>query len=90
VIGNLASLEVSIMTNQLQTYLKENTKLTVDEILNICNNFNFIKTKRNQILEQEGKVCKHLYFITKGCLRLYQIDKNGKHITGYFSFEAFV
>jgi len=61
--------------------------LAADEILDVCNKFKFIKTKRNQILEQEGKVCTHLYFIAKGCLRLYQIDKNGKRITGYFSLE---
>jgi len=75
------------MTDLLQKYLRENTQLKDAHILDICDNFKFIKTKRKQILEQEGRVCTHVYFINKGCLRLYQIDKKGNDITGYFSLE---
>lgn len=49
--------------------------------------FTFKKVKRQEVLEREGKVCTHFYFIVKGCLRLYEIDKNGKEITGRFALE---
>jgi len=75
------------MTSQLQQYLNENTKLTNDEVLSILSCFKFVKTKRNEILETEGKICKHLYFINKGCLRMYEIDSNGNDVTGFFALE---
>ncbi|WP_303316656.1 cyclic nucleotide-binding domain-containing protein [Flavivirga abyssicola] len=34
-----------------------------------------------------GQVCKHFYFIKKGCLRLYEIDNKGNEVTGYFALE---
>jgi CRP-like cAMP-binding protein len=43
---------------------------------------------RNEVLEPEGKVCKHLYFVQKGVLRLYEIDSKGDDITGYFALEG--
>ncbi|MBS0030563.1 Crp/Fnr family transcriptional regulator [Chitinophaga sp. 22321] len=58
-----------------------------DEIRDILKSFKPIKTKRNQVLEKEGEICKHFYFINKGCLRLYEIDKKGNEITGYFALE---
>jgi CRP-like cAMP-binding protein len=37
--------------------------------------------KRKQFLLREGEVCKHSAFVTNGCLRAYNIDKNGfEHI----------
>ena len=75
------------MTSPLQQYLTEHTQLTRDEITDILSSFTSLKLKRNQALEEEGKVCKHLYFVNKGCLRLYEIDDKGKDITGFFALE---
>ncbi|WP_212001171.1 Crp/Fnr family transcriptional regulator [Chitinophaga sp. HK235] len=75
------------MINQIQHFLQQNTRLTSAEILDISGSFTTVAIKRNQVLEEEGKVCKHLYFVNKGCLRLYQIDKKGNDITGYFALE---
>lgn len=45
---------------------------------------------KNHILIKEGKVCHHLYFLVKGCLRGYYLN-DGKEITNWFAFEnAFV
>lgn len=41
---------------------------------------------KNELLLQEGKTCRHLYFIEKGALRgFYNLD--GKEITHWFGFE---
>jgi CRP-like cAMP-binding protein len=40
--------------------------------------------EKGEMLLQEGKVCKHLYFIESGLLR-YFIYKNGNDITKYFT-----
>ncbi len=75
------------MDNQLYLFLKEKTALADDSIAQITTYFKSIKTKRNQVLEAAGDICKKLYFIKKGCLRLYEVDKKGNDITGYFALE---
>ena len=41
---------------------------------------------KGEYLIEEGKVCRHLYFLEKGCLRgFYNLD--GKEITHWFGFE---
>ena len=72
---------------QLTAYLQEKTILNNTDIEKITSLFNFKKAKRNELLEQEGQVCKHFYFITKGCLRLYEIDKKGNDVTAFFTLE---
>lgn len=72
---------------QLIEYLKQNSSLSSKEIDTIVSLFKSKKTKRNEVLEQEGKVCKHFYFVVSGCLRLYKIDKNGNEVTGFFALE---
>jgi len=36
----------------------------------------------------QGEICKHYYFVNKGCLRLFAINKEGVEGTRYFAFEG--
>lgn len=72
---------------QLKKYIQENTSVNSEDIEEIITLFKFKKIKRHEILEQEGKVCTHFYFVAKGCLRLYEIDKKGNEVTGKFALE---
>lgn len=38
-------------------------------------------------LLRAGRICRKVYFIEKGALRFYYIDKEGKDITHFFLFE---
>ena len=58
-----------------------------EELQKIIKAFKPIKTTRNEMLCNIGQVCKHFYFIKKGCLRLYEIDAKGNEVTGYFALE---
>lgn len=69
---------------QLKTYLKEKTTLADTDIEKITSNFAFKKAKRHEFLQQEWQICRHFYFLTKGCLRLYEIDKKGNDVTAFF------
>jgi CRP-like cAMP-binding protein len=73
--------------HQLKKYLANATSLSNEDIEIIATLFTFKKTKRNETLEYEGKVCRHFYFVASGCLRLYEIDKKGNEVTGYFALE---
>lgn len=72
---------------QFKKYLEENTQLNKEQIDIISNSFEFKKVKRHEVLEQKGQICKHFYFVVKGCLRLYEIDKKGNEVTGFFALE---
>ncbi|HTH56811.1 MAG TPA: Crp/Fnr family transcriptional regulator [Cyclobacteriaceae bacterium] len=41
---------------------------------------------KGEFLIKEGKVCQHVYFLEKGCLRGFY-DLDGKEITHWFAFE---
>ena len=48
--------------------------------------FKKITKSKNEFLLQEGKICRHLYFLEKGALRgFYNLDE--KEITHWFGFE---
>lgn len=50
-----------------------NDLANLDEVLST---FKYISTKRNEQLLQQGEICKHVYFIAKGCLQVYVYDKD--------------
>tara|TARA_R110002033_G_scaffold170514_1_gene213219 strand:+ start:10629 stop:11198 length:570 start_codon:yes stop_codon:yes gene_type:complete len=72
---------------ELEQYLKSQGKIEEEELQKIIKAFKPIKTTRNEMLCNIGQVCKHFYFIKKGCLRLYEIDAKGNEVTGYFALE---
>lgn len=41
---------------------------------------------KNTLLAAEGKICQHMYFIEKGCVRGYY-NLDGKEVTYWFAFE---
>jgi CRP-like cAMP-binding protein len=76
------------MYEKLGQYFKNRTMIDEPTLENIFSYFTLIKTKRNQLLLREGEVCKHYYFVNKGCLRLFTINKDGVEGTRYFAFEG--
>jgi CRP-like cAMP-binding protein len=43
--------------------------------------FKPVKAKRNEQLLRQGEICKHVYFIAKGCLQIYVYDKESNETT---------
>jgi CRP-like cAMP-binding protein len=54
----------------------------------VLSHFKEIKTKRNHLLLKEGEVCRTCYFINKGCVQAYYLDKNGDEATRHLFFES--
>ena len=75
------------MYDQIEQYLKERTNINGVSLQEVVSHFKPLKTKRNEVLCRTGQVCKNFYFINKGCLRMYEIDKKGNEVTGYFALE---
>jgi CRP-like cAMP-binding protein len=60
---------------------------TEDEVL-FLSLLQFKTLKKKGILLQQGDICRNDYFVTKGCLRCFDIDENGvEHIT-MFAIEG--
>jgi CRP-like cAMP-binding protein len=76
------------MYDQLKKYFQERTQMDEQTLDEICSHFKPLKTKRNEMLLLQGEVCKHYYFVNKGCLRLFTVNKEGVEGTRYFAFEG--
>lgn len=75
------------MYTQLERYFKARIEIDDKILSHVFSYFKFKKTKRNELLLKEGEICKHFYFINKGCIRLFNINRNGEEGTRYFHFE---
>ena len=76
------------MKTLLQKKLEDNAKANPEDIAEIISHFKSITLKRNQILLSPEEICKHYYFIEKGSLRLFTLNKQGKESSRYFAFEG--
>ena len=50
--------------------------------------FEILKVKKNEHLFQSGNIAKYVYFIQRGCMRQYYINKNGNERIIYFKVEC--
>ncbi|MEC4054109.1 Crp/Fnr family transcriptional regulator [Myroides odoratimimus] len=75
------------MQNKLIDYIKTYTPLTFQEEEHLISHIVYRSYAKQEILFQEGNVSNEIYFVTKGCVRLYynvnEIDK-----TGFFYTEG--
>lgn len=52
--------------------------LSGDEAGIIMSKLEHTTLKKNEILLNSGKVCRNIYFVNKGCLRIYNTDTEGE------------
>ncbi|MCF0065600.1 Crp/Fnr family transcriptional regulator [Dyadobacter chenwenxiniae] len=45
------------------------------------------KVKKNDYILKEGEICKNVYFLTKGFLRMFFVDHSGNEVNYRFTFE---
>ena len=75
------------MIKNLQELLASKTNLLPVDIHFICHHFKTRKTKRNEILIDYKDICNNYYFINKGAIRLFTINREGIETSRYFAFE---
>ncbi len=68
----------------LKLFIENYTSVPTDEWKQISECFEKRIIEKEEIILQEGKVCKHLYFIESGLLHFY-ITKDGNNITKFFT-----
>ena len=62
----------------ITNYLSEILEVPKEAISSCSSSYNLKEVSKNEILLQQGEVCNETYFVEKGLLRMYSLDRNGK------------
>ncbi len=73
--------------SKLIRFLASNIPIVKNEIYQHLETFTVKKVKKGEILLRQGDICSHTYFVEKGLLRYYSIDKKGKENVLQFAPE---
>lgn len=74
----------------LSNYLSEILKVPKEAISACTSYYSEKKVKKGEFLLREGEICNGTYFVEKGLLRMYSIDKNGKEHIIQFAPETWL
>ena len=72
---------------ELSEYLRNISKLSDSFEEDLKNLFEPKEFSKGDHLFKQGELCRHLYFINKGLVRVYYYSGSGKEITAWFSAE---
>lgn len=73
--------------SNINNYLAKVFEVPAEKV-NLCSiQYELKKVGKHEMLLQEGEVCRNTFFVEKGLLRMYSIDKNGKEHVIQFAPE---
>lgn len=75
------------MLQELTDHIQKIVRLSQEDALEISGRFQALKIKKKKILLDEGASCQHIFFVLKGCLRMYFLKENGTEQTTDFALE---
>ncbi|SJZ67396.1 cAMP-binding domain of CRP or a regulatory subunit of cAMP-dependent protein kinases [Chitinophaga eiseniae] len=75
------------MLAQLTTYIADRVRLTDTELQRVLSCFHLLKAKKNELVGRTGEPSRRMFFVNKGCLRVYYIKPDGREATRRFAFE---
>ncbi|MBD0259493.1 MAG: Crp/Fnr family transcriptional regulator [Cytophagales bacterium] len=75
------------MYERLNQLIREKIRVTDEELNLVLSLFRPLTVPRNKWLLEKGSVADHLYFIVRGCLRLYYTQADGSEATRFMAFE---
>jgi CRP-like cAMP-binding protein len=71
----------------MKQHISKFVELTDDEYDEISQYFELIDVKKKQVLHEVNTICRHNYFVVKGCLRMFFVAENGAEQTTQFAIE---
>ncbi len=74
------------MKAALANFFEQYGKISEAGLAELTSKFKSNKVNKGETLLTHGQICDKIYFVTKGCFRLYYIS-DGVEITVWFSFE---
>ncbi|MBL6446103.1 Crp/Fnr family transcriptional regulator [Fulvivirga sp. 29W222] len=76
------------MLGLLKDKLLSEERFKADQIKTLLSYFQPVITEKGELLLHKGQTSKHLYFVNKGCLRVFCIQPDGKESTRFFAFKG--
>ena len=73
--------------DNIETYLSEILEIPKDAITTCSGFYVSKKVAKNEFLLREGEICLDTFFVEKGLLRMFSLDKNGKEHVIQFAPE---
>ena len=73
--------------DNIETYLSEILEIPKDAITTCSGFYVSKKVAKNEYLLKEGEICLDTFFVEKGLLRMFSLDKNGKEHVIQFAPE---
>jgi CRP-like cAMP-binding protein len=73
----------------LAKYILKKVKMSDEELTLILSYFKPRTVKKREILLHEGGLSNKMYFVVKGCLRIYFIKDVGSQVTRRIIFENY-
>ncbi len=79
------------MISNFEKYLKANAGVTDEQFKTLSEGLKLRSVKQNEFLLRTGEICRNAFFVERGLLRSYSIDKNGKeHIVQFAPENWFI
>lgn len=75
------------MTHPLRQHIEKITPLSDEEFAYVLAHFTSKKVRKHQFLIEEGEPVLHEFFVMKGCLKAFNIDREGKEHIIQFALE---
>ena len=75
------------MTEILLNHLKKYIPVSSDVNASLVRSFSIHNAQKKEVIVAEGELCQRLYFVAKGCLRMYYFDEKGSEQTIQFALE---
>jgi CRP/FNR family transcriptional regulator len=67
--------------------IRKHVELDANNILVLEKYVKFVSVRKNEFLLQAGQVCRTMYFVEKGCLRMFFINKKATEQITQFAIE---
>jgi len=75
------------MYEQLSAYIRDRITVNEEDLQFILSHYKPLKLKKNELLLSEGELSRRMFFVVKGCLRVYFIKEDGSEVTRRIVFE---
>ena len=75
------------MYSQLSKYITDRVAISDDQLSVVLSYFKPLMAKKKELIGSEGSPARRMYFVAKGCLRIYFTKPDGAEATRRFAFE---
>lgn len=75
------------MYEQLTAYIRDRITVNDQDLQLILSHYKPLSLAKNEMLLSEGELSRRMFFVVKGCLRVYFIKEDGSEVTRRIVFE---